>query len=91
MTTTRRWLITLALMATTTLQAGTVYMSQRGKTYHTDRHCMSLKRAQVVLTADEKEAQAHGLTLCGICKHRHAGKAPAKGAAAWATPEGATR
>ena len=48
-----------------------VFVTAKGKTYHTYRDCMSLSRAKTVLSASEADAEQHGLTLCGICAHRH--------------------
>lgn len=68
-----------------------VFMSLKGKTYHTHRECMSLSRARVVLTTNEHDAQVHGLILCSICAHRHQAGAVNGKNAAWATPEVKTK
>lgn len=64
----------------------TVYLSAHGKTYHTHRDCGSLGRSKTVLTASEHDAQVHGLTLCGICAHRHHTAAGSTNGN-WAKPE----
>ena len=48
-----------------------VFVTVKGKTYHAYRDCIGLQRSKTVLTSDEAAAQQHGLTLCGICAHRH--------------------
>lgn len=63
----------------------TIYVTAKGKTYHTYRDCIGLSRSKTVLTSDERSAQQHGLTLCGICAHRHHAQAPTN--SLWATPE----
>ncbi len=81
-------LLVLVLLIAATLNAGTVYVTAHGKTYHTNRQCMSLLRSSHVLTTDDKTAEAHGLHECGICAHRHAGgKKQTDGPGSWATPE----
>ena len=55
------------------LHAGTVYVTPKGKTFHTDKTCMSLAKSHNILTTDDKTAEAHGLRECAICAHRHAG------------------
>lgn len=66
-------LAVLALLFASYVFGADVFITAHGKkSYHTHRDCMSLKRAKTVLTADETTAQAHGLTICGICAHRHA-------------------
>lgn len=54
-------------VAVTKLFAAEVYVTAHGKTYHTNKQCMSLARANTVLSADDKEAIQHGLHECGIC------------------------
>jgi hypothetical protein len=66
----RRLLLT-ALIAIS-LHAGTVYVTPHGKTFHTDKACMSLAKSHNILTTDDKTADAHGLRECAICAHRHA-------------------
>ena len=48
-----------------------VWLTPKGKTYHTWRDCIGLERSKQVLISDEATAEQHGLTLCGICAHRH--------------------
>ncbi len=74
-------LLLTALLALT-LQAETVYLSQHGKTYHSRRDCMALARSKRVLTADSKDAEAHGVRPCGICHRKAAAKKGDNGA--WA-------
>lgn len=69
----QRTILTLALLAAGVLRAGTVYVTAHGKTYHTERACMSLAKSSRVLATDDRTAAAHGLKLCGICAHRHSG------------------
>ena len=64
-----------------------VFVTARGKTYHTYRDCIGLQRSKSVLEANEAQAQQHGLTLCGICAHRHHAVV-GKSNAAWAKAEG---
>jgi hypothetical protein len=80
----KRLLLT-ALLALS-LHAETVYVTAHGKTFHSNRQCMSLAKSNRVLTTDDKTALAHGLHECGICAHRHSGKPHADGNT-WATPE----
>lgn len=63
-----------------------VYVTPKGKTYHTYRDCIGVSRSHSVLTASEADAQQHGLTLCGICAHRHHAGAGATNES-WAKPE----
>jgi hypothetical protein len=78
-------LIVAVLALASTLGAGTVYMSDHGKTFHTNPKCMSLARAKRVLHADEADAVAHGLTPCGICQRAKKGTSKGtKGNGAWA-------
>lgn len=51
-----------------------VYVTARGKTYHTSRECMSVAKSTVLQTT-AKLAEAHGLKLCGICARRGVSKA----------------
>lgn len=51
-------------------RAVTIYVTQKGKIYHTHRDCSGLSRS-TVLQSTEYDAQVHGLTLCKICAHRH--------------------
>jgi hypothetical protein len=67
----RRLLLLTALFAVS-LHAGTVYVTAHGKTFHTDKTCMSLAKSHNILTTDDKTAEAHGLRECAICAHRHA-------------------
>ncbi len=64
-------LLATALLAVS-LQAGVVFVTPHGKTYHSVRECMALAKSRTVLTTDDKTAEAHGLRECGICAHRHA-------------------
>lgn len=61
-----------------------VFVTPKGKTYHTYRDCIGVSRSHSVLTATEADAQQHGLVLCGICAHRHHVQATNE---TWATPE----
>lgn len=91
-------LITIALLALSSLQgqptpppaAGSqtvqVYVTPKGKTYHTHRDCIGLTRSSRVLVANEHAAQVQGLRLCGICAHRHHAKVVGDNGS-WATPE----
>ncbi len=80
----KRLLILAAILASYA-NAG-VYLTPRAKTYHAFRDCIALARSQHVLEADEHAAQEHGLTLCGICAHRHRGKVDGANTT-WAAPE----
>jgi hypothetical protein len=62
----------LSLVMAMSLGAAPVYFSPSGKTFHTSRECASLKRSKKVLTADEKEAEAHGLHAHKNCGHASA-------------------
>jgi hypothetical protein len=44
-----------------------VYFTPKGKTYHTNQHCMALGRATVTYQAGVAEAVQHGLKPCAIC------------------------
>jgi len=75
----RTILLTLALLTAGALRAGTVYVTAHGKTYHTERTCMSLAKSAHVLATDDKTAAAHGLRECGICAHRSGGAGKTSG------------
>ncbi len=64
-----------------------VYVTPKGKTYHTHRDCIGLTRSTRVLVASEHTAQVQGLRLCGICAHRHHAKVVDDNGS-WAKPEG---
>ncbi len=57
----------------------TVFVTLHGKTYHTNRQCMSLAKSGKVLATNAKDAEAHGLHKCGICARRTKGKASDNG------------
>lgn len=80
---TRLRLIAAALILASSLSAETVYLTSHGKTFHESEKCMSLSRATVKLTADRKQAEAHGLKQCGIC---YRPKKTAKAGNDWAKP-----
>lgn len=75
-------LLCMAVLGVTALSAETVWLSAKGKTFHRVATCMSLSRAKGKLTADRKEAEAHGLKACGICFRAKAAKKADN--AAWA-------
>lgn len=75
----------LALTLASFASADTVYVTAHGKTFHTDRNCMSLAKSANILQTDGKAAVDHGLHECGICAHRHA-----KGGRAAAKPDNST-
>ncbi len=80
-------LLVLVLLAASLLSAETVFVTAHSKkTYHTHRDCIALTRSKQVYQADEKTAQSHGLTLCGICAHRHHSETVGGNNSAWATP-----
>lgn len=84
----KKLLLVATLSALAFAQSTNVYVTQHGqKYYHTYRDCVSLMRSSKVLTAGEKEAQSHGLTLCPICAHRHNSKTVHNNTENWATPE----
>lgn len=64
-----------------------VYVTPKGKTYHTHRDCIGLTRSKDVLVASEYDAQVQGITLCSICAHRHHAQTGKAGNRTWATPE----
>ena len=78
-------IITLLLLIASFASAGTVYLTPHGKTFHSSAKCMSLSRANKVLTADEAEAVKHGVKPCGIC-HRVKKSKPSN--EAWAVKGG---
>lgn len=81
-------LIIAALMLASLAHAGEVFVTERGQTYyHTYRDCIGLSHSKTVLTADEKEAQSHGLVLCRICAHRHHSRTVDGNNKNWAKPE----
>lgn len=67
MTKIRTIVVGLVLATALFAQGNTVYFTQHGKTFHTNRHCMALSRATAVYSADRAAAESHGLKPCGIC------------------------
>lgn len=77
-------LIVAMLALASIANAGTVYFSEHGKTFHTSEKCMSLARTKRVLHSDEADAIAHGLKACGICHRAAKGSKTKTGNGAWA-------
>jgi hypothetical protein len=62
-----------------------VWVTAKGKTYHSYRDCGRLEHSAHVLVTNEAIAQQHGLIICKICLHRHDAKTGAN--SGWAQPE----
>lgn len=69
----------IALALATFLNAGTVYFSPTGKTFHVKRECLALARSKEVLHSEDSAAAAHGLKPCGICQRKAKAKSVRNG------------